>query len=100
MNKIIKLHYNEYKIMADVKSHHVDYRIFEENHCCNEHEKPLIAGYVKWDGCSNWNFPSTNDCMFHGCERSDLTDFGELMAICRDMTCDLCENADPSLFLP
>ena len=102
MKKTIKLHRKEYEIKAAPKSHHVDYEIYEENDCCNPHEpvKPIISGFVKWDGCSNWDFPSTKDCMFHGCERSDLTDFGELMAICHDMTCELCENADSDLFLP
>lgn len=99
IKKRIKLGGQEFTVYAKVREYNVDYDIFEDDLGYGDvGQKPLISGFVKWDGCSNWHFPSVNDCMFHGCSRSDLTRFGELMAVCWDMTPKLCENADPSFF--
>ncbi len=36
--------------------------------------KPFIKGYIKWDGCSNNEFPAS----YHGCQREHLTRLGPL----------------------
>ena len=90
----ITLSGQEFTIYAEPGEYKVEYEVFEED----DTDGPLIMGYVKWDGCSNWEFPSVELGMFHGCHRSNLTDFGELMAKCWDMTVDLCENADRDVF--
>lgn len=47
----------------------------------------FIKGYVKWDGCSNWEVDN-DDVMIHGCSRQHLVNVGEIMARCYDMAND------------
>lgn len=49
-------------------------------------------GFVKWDGCSNWEFDIQNKVMIHACERNQLVNLGEVLARCWDMTEKLCEH--------
>ncbi len=58
---------------------------------------PLMHGYVKWDGCSNWSFPSTEKCMYHACGRPGLTRLGDVMARCWDWTAQLLPTWDKTL---
>lgn len=51
-----------------------------------DESSPYLHGSVKWDGCSNWYFDEQDDVMLHGCERSHLTRFGEIMGACWDWT--------------
>lgn len=55
--------------------------------------KPFIDGAVKWDGCSNFDFPELKECMLHGCSRQDLTDIGILLGRIWDQCVALCPNA-------
>lgn len=51
--------------------------------------KVILEGYVKWDGCSNWDFhPADTGAepdgtqhrhMKHGCTKEDLTNYGVLL---------------------
>ncbi|MFY7897013.1 MAG: hypothetical protein ACOVP8_12325 [Phycisphaerales bacterium] len=41
---------------------------------------PVVSGYVKWDGCSNWTF---DDCV-HFCERDGPLKLATAMAACHD----------------
>lgn len=38
--------------------------------------KPILTGSIKWDGCSNFQFP--DDC-YHWCGRKDAADFGKMI---------------------
>ena len=58
-------------------------------------------GYVKWDGCSNWDIDELYRGMLHGCSRRDLLNLGRILGECWDMASDLClswndDVADPS----
>lgn len=44
--------------------------------------KPLITGYVKWDGCSNWNF---GDDMMHFCFKESAVMIGTMLGRCYDI---------------
>ena len=54
--------------------------------------QPYLHGYVKWDGCSNWYFDEQDRCMLHGCSRSDIQRFGDVMAFCWDWAKELLPN--------
>ena len=51
----------------------------------------FASGFVKWDGCSNWNFDANEGVMMHGCRRTDLLDWGLVLAKCWDMAEDLVD---------
>ena len=57
-----------------------------------EESEPYLHGEVKWDGCSNWHFDEQERCMLHGCTREDLENIGKVMAMCWDMTAEICPN--------
>ncbi len=40
----------------------------------------LMHGFVKWDGCSNWNFEGA--CMLHACTLEGLNYLSELPKFC------------------
>ena len=40
--------------------------------------EPFLHGYIKWDGCSNWDWHD-RDCMQHFCGREDAVSIGALM---------------------
>lgn len=44
----------------------------------------FAEGHVKWDGCSNIQFPEQNEVMLHNCNRAGLTDIGELLGAIYD----------------
>ena len=37
----------------------------------------FIKGWIKWDGCSDWDF-CTTDCMMHACDSSEMIRLGDL----------------------
>lgn len=45
-------------------------------------DKPLMTGYVKWDGCSNWD---TGDGAIHFCTRDGAQKLGLAMERCWDI---------------
>lgn len=47
------------------------------------HGKPLLTGWVKWDGCSDWN-PGEGFWCYRGCEREHLINLGVALARCWD----------------
>lgn len=110
MKPLIK-HFTElgYSIVAKPQRHFVDFAIY--SHDGLEGAKPLfhkagsgtypdpvehyqnaeitLKGSVKWDGCSNWDFSSTELNMFHGCCKADLTNLGAIMGEAWDWTREL-----------
>lgn len=43
-----------------------------------EEAEVFLSGFIKWDGCSNWDF-KTDACMKHFCGRDDANGLGRLM---------------------
>lgn len=39
----------------------------------------FLEGDIKWDGCSNWDFPGVADCMLHFCDLKQASGIGRLM---------------------
>jgi len=90
----------EFVVHATIQEHSVDFIVYEiegwhEGATANVYDvptintEPYLHGTVKWDGCSNWHFDEQDRVMLHGCQRSDLTRFGEVMAACWDWTAEL-----------
>lgn len=52
---------------------------------------PFLSGAIRWDGCSNWDF-HTSECMAHFCGRKHATSIGTLM----DRLYDLAAEAIPT----
>lgn len=50
---------------------------------------PFLQGYVKWDGCTNWE--AGQDRMCHACTREQLTRIGTVLGMCHDLG-QLCPN--------
>ena len=70
--------------------HRKDSRVSPDSVETIEEADIYAHGSVKWDGCSNWYFDEQDRCMLHGCDRYHLTNLGEVLARCWDMTKDLC----------
>ncbi len=54
-------------------------------------EKPDLTGWVKWDGCSNWEV----DGYFHSCSRAELEQLGQVLARCWDWAAELLPRMTP-----
>lgn len=59
-----------------------------------EEAQIFASGSVKWDGCSNWHFDITDDCMLHSCSREDLERISAVLVRCWDMTTELCPKME------
>ena len=98
-----------FTIVADPKEHHVDYTIYDmaafepvltwpriggsdsfDMTDSLEDAEVYLHGFVKWDGCSNWHFDEQDRVMLHGCSKSDVQRFGDVMALCWEWTAELC----------
>lgn len=108
MTDIIK-HFDDlfFSVVAQPHSHHVDFIVYditgtvpEEGLRCYdspgdrfltdiEQALPYLHGFVKWDGCSNWVFDQQERVMLHGCCRSNITRFGEVLGRCFDWAAEL-----------
>lgn len=58
---------------------------------------PLIQGSVKWDGCSNFNFPEADEGLIHGCKRADLVAIGTILGRIYDQAIRLCPRSDSGI---
>jgi hypothetical protein len=98
----------EFTIVANPKDLHVDYTIYDMAAVVPvlwrrvgatdgfdmtdniEDAEMYLHGEVKWDGCSNWYFDEQDRVMLHGCSKSDVQRFGDVMALCWEWTAELC----------
>lgn len=79
-----------YYISADLNEMHMSF-IVHEDHISYRHlgQKPFLTGYIKWDGCSNW------DCQdqVHFCGKkeamSSMKNFQSLIEKLYDYTAEL-----------
>jgi hypothetical protein len=46
---------------------------------------PYLTGFLKWDGCFNFQFPAHEVAMLHTCGRRALEDIGELLTAIYDL---------------
>ena len=78
---IVSVNYSKYKIIWKYSNELIiEYKIYEISP--DEIDEDLIMeGFVKWDGCSNWNL-GKSQCMLHACSRKDLEYFYRLPKIC------------------
>ena len=72
----------DYTIAAESGEAHVDFLVYRgdagpDDGVCNTDMKPYFEGYIKWDGCSNWNIPPGN-FQLHFCGLKPTRDFGTL----------------------
>lgn len=94
-----------YYVTYEVKSHHADFTAYEVFVMCDkngvlsmkdgmpplfesgfgsdpvwriEEAEVYLRGFVKWDGCSNWDF-KTNPVMKHFCGRDDFVFVSRLL---------------------
>jgi len=76
-----KLHEDEISVSFDV---------FEE---IRWEEEPFFAGYIKWDGCSNWDFLDKGFPL-HFCEQLDARNFGVFLSELYDWAQELMPKHD------
>lgn len=65
-----------YTVLADKQECSVMFSVYVGSDEDADHE-PLLIGYIKWDGCSNWNFSKENYPL-HCCGRDNAEDFANL----------------------
>lgn len=92
MNELVKqfkLKGKDYNVSAEVHGASVEYHVYE-----NDDTDYLFSGYVKWDGCSNWDFTSFNERVgcthpLHFCSKESAIEFGLFLAKLYDWTAEL-----------
>lgn len=57
----------------------------------------FLGGSIKWDGCSNWSFPSSHACMLHFCGQQGAMMLGRLMQRLYEITATRMPKFDYSL---
>jgi hypothetical protein len=57
-------------------------------------EDPLMVGYIKWDGCSNWDFPLPQGVThpLHFCSHLEIKAFGNMLASLYEWAAELMPN--------
>lgn len=59
-----------------------------------EDAEVFLRGSVKWDGCSNWDFPGLEDVMMHFCSVQDAKNLGILFERIYGIAEELIPNSD------
>jgi hypothetical protein len=79
MTDIVRREFEFFTVEAKKDTHHVDFTIYEG---IGYDDDPLVKGYVKWDGCSNWDFPLEAGVThpLHFCGRQEIRCFGKMLA--------------------
>lgn len=86
------INYTEYEICPKLESDYaINYNIYYNFNGVRIH---LLKGYIKWDGCSNWDFIECRTCMLHACGRASLNYFSELPQVCWDHCSKHLESFD------
>jgi hypothetical protein len=99
MTDIIRREFDFFTVEAKKDTHHVDFTIYEGIGFLESFEEqvkigidstlgpnydddPLVKGYVKWDGCSNWDFPLEAGVTYplHFCGQQEIRCFGKMLA--------------------
>jgi len=99
MTDIFRREFDFFTVEAKKDNFHVDFKIYEgigflesfEKQIKlgidptlgpNYDDKPLIEGYIKWDGCSNWDFPLEPGTThpLHFCSHQQIKSFGYMFS--------------------
>ena len=85
------LHFFGFTVTATRDSHHADFVIYDHDQPAIEDwsDEVFAHGFVKWDGCSNWQIDAQDHVMLHGCSRDDLFRIGAILAACWDWAAEL-----------
>ena len=83
-----------YQVSAEIDGSSVAFHVYED-----DDTDYLFSGYVKWDGCSNWDFQSFNarvGCThpLHFCSKEDAIEFGVFLGKLYDWTAELIKVLD------
>lgn len=74
----------EYEVLAEViKDAVVEFYVYE-----GEETECLFTGYVKWSGCSNWDFQN-KPCLLHFCSKEETVAFGTFLGKLYDWAAEL-----------
>lgn len=60
-----------------------------------ENAEVFLEGFVRWDGCSNWNFEAYGTWI-HFCGKQKAIDLGVLLGRLYDVAKDFIPAADPT----
>jgi hypothetical protein len=77
-------------IVKEKADYSVDYEVYKAYEQINgfELDELVVKGYVKWDGCSNWEFSN----LLHFCSKEEIENLSVAMRKCWDLTAELCPN--------
>lgn len=97
MNELVRkfqLKDTDYEVSAEIHDAHVEFYVFETGASGDANTDYLFSGYVKWDGCSNWDFQSFNKRVgcthpLHFCSKEDAVEFGVFLGQLYDWTAEL-----------
>lgn len=74
-----------YEFKATPNEYYIDFSIIEND------EDLVAKGYVKWDGCSNWDI-SPENVMIHFCSGTDIKEFGQILESCYEYAKEHFDN--------
>lgn len=84
-------------VVAETGEYDINFTIYEFQYGGIGGQKPTVEelsrsdqiakGYVKWDGCSEWDVEG-----WHACSKKQLKDMSEIFSRCWDMASELCPN--------
>lgn len=84
-----------WRVEWDAASHVANFKVFEVKAAHGEgddfvisDEELRLSGFVKWDGCSNWDY-HTEDCMAHFCGVEGMRQFCSLQVWLYSKAADL-----------
>lgn len=78
-----------YYVLAERKDYCVEFVIFESDYEVDKTNNDVfLSGYIKWDGCSNWDFENKNYPL-HFCSRSEIKRLSNLFIMLYDWALEL-----------
>lgn len=100
-DEILRKEFGFFTVEAIKKEYHVDYKIYEGIGHLDELDKvpdydgeePIMVGYIKWDGCSNWKFQEVSYPL-HFCSYAEVKDFANLFPKLQEWTAELMAGND------
>lgn len=83
----------DYTVEAKPSEFHVDFKVSGDN---NGEIEPMFEGYVRWDGCSNWNIPD-GYYQIHFCSKKQAENLGKLLGALYEWAAELMPTHDDIL---
>ncbi len=87
----------EYNVIAEMHESSVELHVYKQDKVYH-----LFSGFIKWDGCSNWDFQSFNERVghthpLHFCEKEDAIEFGIFLGKLYDWAHELIAHNEKSI---